>query len=309
MVPTDTVYDMLFLIPTLPRFEKTVDRRPVDYLLRVLREFKKQLGQVGDRKVLFLIQTFSNTSSEHHSVFFKAQEEFSDVAEFVFMIPPFRFHDPFENLPGVDYADPWNVYPGHLARQQSCDMMLLTRFALETFRFKYLMYGEDDFVPCPNFMKRLFDALQRVERHHSEKPAPGENGFCSMKVTTGFGGFVLTEHTTRLFMEMMNRNIDFKPVDTVINYATVLYIAEKQPKYRTCIGEGLTSYIWQQSGLEHIGHVSNWEERNDKKKFGSRAVSCHSSLDKAEWQIGNSYIMKDEDRKCDRSRHDMYPCV
>src|SRR3989338_6452408 len=154
---------------------------------------------------------------------------------------------------------------------------MMTQFILNTFKFKYLLYTEDDFVPCQGMLENLFKLLEDIEYYHSnqnrEKP-DFENGFCSLKIATGLGGFILTPQSAEMYLKHVKDNIQLEPIDILINF--VVYGRESGSSFDTCVKRGLSSYVIRKSQLKHIGGISNWSERNDEKKFGNRIIGCFS---------------------------------
>ena len=305
LVSTSVAYDLIILIPSLTRYNTSNDGREVEYLDTVLAEYDRQLSELSANgiqlKVLIIVHAFID--EKFHKVFYDTKRKYHQRTEFIFMVPPIRFRDPYSDLFGVNYASPNNPYPGKIARQQTCDVLLMTKFVLNTFKFKYLMYSEDDFVPCPAMLDGLFKSLVLVEDYHSTTGGE-EKGFCSLKLTVGLGGSILTKPVAEMFLKYSKDNIDLNPVDVLIDF--ILYWSGEN--YETCVTRGLTSYISQFSNLTHIGGISNWEERNDKKQFGERDFHCKHKLN-LEWHLGKRIGLSVEERKCHNEISPVIPCV
>ena len=305
-VSTSVEYDLIILIPSLARYNHSAEHGfsgpPMEYLKNVVEEYSRQLKDLTvKKKILIIVHAFED--EKYHQIFYETQQEYWQQDEFIFMVPPVRFTDPYSDIPNIVYASPTNPYPSRIARQQTCDVLLMTKFVLNTFKFKYLMYSEDDFVPCPSMLENLFKTLSSIENYHQSSAVDRERGFCSLKLTIGLGGSILTPSVAEMFLNYAKDNIDLNPVDILIDF--ILYF--RGDGYKTCITEGLTSYISHLSNLTHIGEVSNWKERNDKTVFGDRNFHCAHNLN-LEWHLGKSLGLAEQQRSC-KNDIPLRPCV
>jgi len=300
LVSPDTEFDLIILIPSLARFNETT---PMDYLDRVLTEYSDQLKDIrGTKKILIIVHAFED--EKYHHIFHECHNKFREVTEMVFLVPPGRFKDPYKDIPGVKYDSPTNSYPGRMARQQTCDVLQMTNYVLKTFKFKYLLFSEDDFVPCPGMFTKIFTTLSAIEEYHANPNIDREKGFCSLKLTLGLGGTILSRQAAELFLDHSKNNIDLNPVDVLIDF-TLYYRGEG---YKTCITENLTSYVLSTGHLIHIGGVSNWKERNNKKLFKDRNFDCALKM-KIDWHFGKAIGLREVDRNCTHDNVNTVPCV
>ncbi|EFC50476.1 hypothetical protein NAEGRDRAFT_77797 [Naegleria gruberi] len=312
-IPKDEEFDLIVLMPTMARKDNGTDTL-LTYLNSTIYGYYHQLRVEPDpiiqgKKILFIIQAFVNEME--HELFYELREQYSHVKEFVFFVPPFRFTDPYRDVPKVNYRDPNNPYPGKMARQQTCDIAFLTDFILRNFKFKYLMYTEDDFVPCNNLLKTTFETLNDIEWFYSEENADRQEfdkGFCSLKLATGLGGLILSPVSAEIFLKHIKDNIQLEPIDILVIF--VLYSREMTSSYDTCVRRGLSSYVYRKSQLEHIGGISNWVERNNHSKFGNRLYSCGWGLEGGVlWDVGHANKFNPTHRKCPRNNRKLVPCV
>jgi len=302
LIPTSIVYDVIVLIPTIARFDG--DGKSIDYVDQVLHEYRLQLQDMKIKKnILIIVTAFSD--SKHHKIFAEITDKYKDVKEMVFFIPPLRFKDPYADIEGVHYASPYNAYPGKLARQQSCDVIFLSDFIHKTFQYKYLIYSEDDFVPCPVAISSIFETMDNIESYHANHTQfpEWEKGFCSLKLTVGLGGFLLSREVVPNFIDFSVNNIDVAPIDILILF--VVY-HDRSLGYPICTHLGLTSYVTRTSFFRHIGSISNWRERNDKVVFGARDYGC-SFQQTGDWALGRTNHVSEMSRQC--NHHSTIPCL
>jgi hypothetical protein len=161
------------------------ENKQVDYLTDAvnsldveLKSYKKQSGKEN-----FLVYVQNNDKINYPIGYQKLKYDKNLKEFFKFRTVKDRYNDPFKDIPGHDYQHPNNVLPGHLARQQVCDVISIIDYVLENYNFKYLLFMEDDFVACKGLIQTIVVNSGNLQQKDEK--------FCGLRISYGMSGIVL----------------------------------------------------------------------------------------------------------------------
>ena len=182
-----------------------------------------------------------------------------------------------------DHNNPLSI-PGAEVRQQSRDLVALFQHVLAlppSARGDLLLLMEDDFVPCEGMIDMVARVVPRV--------ASADAQWLALRISYGMNGIVLPagEDDVGAFSRYLYAKLARLPPDMLWGE----WVAGQQSR-------GRTEYIYKFNLLDHVGDVSSFTERADRKPF----PGCHGLMEEV-WSFPRQEMFK---RAC---RHtDVSPC-
>jgi hypothetical protein len=185
-------YHTIIVLGVVSRFR---ENKQVDYLTEAVRsldvELKSYKKQSGKENFLVYVQ---NNDKINHPIGYQKLKYDKNLKEFFkFRTVKERYNDPFKDIPGHDYQHPNNILPGHLARQQVCDVISIMDYVLENFNFKYLLFMEDDFIACKGLIQTIVLNSGNLQQRDSK--------FCGLRISYGMSGIVLKRKDLKKYRE------------------------------------------------------------------------------------------------------------
>eukprot|EP01080_Neovahlkampfia_damariscottae_P007389 gene7389-11711_t len=252
-------------IPTIPRI---INGKTKKYLKITLESLYESLLEYklfypnSVHKIKVIVQLSDPKSN--HEVFKKLSIDKRLKDDFYFYVPQKRDLDPHKDIPGHDYTAPTNYIPGSKARQQTFDVIHLTKTMLKKFPSDYIYYMEDDFFSCAYSIIELVRSISTLEMRRPDA--------CSLSTSHGMNGLLIKRQDAFNFIIYAIKYSKNLAIDNLLQrmlYREPQFPLEKEifckPKRR--------SYFYRRILLEHIGSISTFKERN-KKSFRKVFPKC-----------------------------------
>ena len=253
-------------INTLPR------SGGANYLLRALRSIEAQRKPLGRTAVYVM-----NVQPGEHSVFDEARREF-DQLEYHFVE---RAHIREANSSFV--KEPKNAnrgfIPGHVARQQTRDVAMLTRWVNGEVssraggRVPHLLYMEDDFVLCDGALGKLLGLL-----------APGvlSSDWTAIRASFGMNMIAMQTKDLSAFAAYIVKKQAHRPVDILVYYWMARESTQRQQEALDHFGRERSNLVYRTNLADHIGRVSTYPGRQVRHFLGCGETLIVWSLHKHE---------------------------
>ncbi|QDZ20574.1 subunit beta of glucosidase II [Chloropicon primus] len=267
----------------------TVPRHKADYLTKTLSALLEGLpddeGHPLYHKVKVLVM---NGSPGNHEAFYRlkfgwtmSKKTASEKAKhyFTFAENPGHCKDLTPDLPDPDDLNNPTDRPGRQVRKQTCDLISLLEH--EPSSYSHFVFLEDDFVACENALPIVDYLLRKVSGMNPD--------FLSIRFSFGMNGILLGKDALADLKAYLQRGISRLPPDLL--YQEWLQVKREE--------EGRAEYLYRDVLLEHIGEVSSFARRPDRRKW----PGCFEPLANA-WSLPQ--IEKFDVRACGHS--DISPC-
>eukprot|EP01080_Neovahlkampfia_damariscottae_P012316 gene12316-5990_t len=265
---TKNEYLLILAIPTIARIGK--NGQLMEYLaktcLSLLHNIKNYYRFEKDSKHKILVYVQSVNPQKEHLVFEKLRRDVRFSKYFVFDKLKKRKLEPHEDIRGHNYAAPNNAVPGKTARQQSFDVINLTKKIKKKYKTDYIMFMEDDFLACQKSIIETIRSIAVLELRRDKE-------LCSFSVSYGMNGILMRMKMASKFIEFAERDIQQLPIDNLYNRFVNDAPRNDFEKGLFCRSNGRRLFTHRFILFEHIGDHSTFLERN-KPNFRPRFKTC-----------------------------------
>ena len=237
--------------------------RPQDYLTRTLDSIAKQLGGQAQRTDVIV---FHPRPGQNHPVFKSNQARLGagKYKEHFHFVEQRTITDPFSG--NQEPTDPNSSdVPGHVARQQTCDVVSMMRRAVKEFpTCRWYMFMEDDFVMCDSALKAL--------RHAAAKADAYNPGWSGLRISFGLNGVVVPCKDVPKMADFMLSKSSWRPADLL----SVYWLASIANEGRLYM-QGRKMSVYRYNMMNHIGRVSTYPGRTTGQQV-NMFLKCYDML-------------------------------
>eukprot|EP01080_Neovahlkampfia_damariscottae_P011945 gene11945-5346_t len=275
-------YHTIIALGVVSRFK---DNKQIDYLEKAVESLYNEFNRYKklNSKEKFLVYVQNNDKTNRPIGYQKLKYNKKFKSNFKFKTVEKRYEDPFTDIPGHDYKHPNNVLPGHLARQQVCDVISMIDYILKNYSFKYLLFMEDDFIVCRGLLEALLINSKNL-KHKDPK-------FCGIRLSYGMSGILLKRKDLMEYRIWAQSIINIMPIDNALQ-SFWFSMSNKDKNLVSCKKQNRKVYTYEKVMLEHIGDVSTFTERN-KPGFRRPFPKCYSPINMA-WNLNPNELFQNQ---------------